>query len=101
MCIRDRAGVTQFAVWQGVFALWCWRNMEEKGAEDEDGSVLIVGPYGRRDEERFQKTVGYLLNMVVYKYDGRRMGEMRLAEMAKESGRVIDVYKRQLDKFAV
>merc|ERR1711991_485001 len=68
------AGATLFAVWQGVFAVWAWRRMEREESEAQDGgntddAVLVVGPYGRRDEARFQRTVGYLLNMLVYKYE--------------------------------
>ena len=96
------AGVSLFAVWQGVFAVWCWRNtttdsrdkdqkeqQQESDISNDEAVVLVVGPYGRRDQARFQQTVGYLLNMVVYKYDARRMSEMELSEMGRESGRVI------------
>ena len=77
-----------FAVWQGVFAVWCWRQYTNDEKQNDE-SVLVVGPYGRRDQARFQQTVGYLLNMVVYKYDARRMSEMELSEMGRESGGVI------------
>jgi acyl-coenzyme A synthetase/AMP-(fatty) acid ligase len=68
-----RAGVSVFAVWQGLFAWWQWRafgSSQEQEQEEEEGeqqqqqklgigssstrgpSVLVVGPYGRRDDER-------------------------------------------------
>ncbi len=33
-------------------------------------NVLVVGPYGRRDRSEDQETVGYFLNMLVYRYRG-------------------------------
>ena len=77
----QEAGVTQFAVWQGAFAVWAARMRE--GREDggaKDDSVLLVGPYGRRDEARFQRTVGYLLNMLVYRYssDEKKCGASKI-----------------------
>jgi acyl-coenzyme A synthetase/AMP-(fatty) acid ligase/acyl carrier protein len=75
---------SRFAFWQGVFAFWALRNM------DEPVDVLVVGPYGRRDMAQFQRTVGYLLNMVVYRYRAEALNASRdLASLARESGRVI------------
>ena len=84
------AGATLFAVWQAIFAMWAWRAMEAGGEEADD--VLVVGPYGRRDELRHQRTVGYFLNMLVYRYPVRRMVEhdaMGLVEMARASTQII------------
>jgi hypothetical protein len=87
--------VTLFAVWQGVFAVWAWRRAAAAAAgEAGDGTtddVLVVGPYARRDEACFQRTVGYLLNMLVYKYEvgGKGMGGWSLEAVAAESGRVV------------
>ena len=59
--------------------------------DDDNDSVLLVGPYGRRDEARWQRTVGYLLNMLVYKYEVglKGMAGWTLEEVARESGRVV------------
>jgi hypothetical protein len=78
------AGVSLFAVWQGVFAAWAHRHMEE-----QDHDVLVVGPYGRRDMAQFQRTVGYLLNMVVYRYKsealaGAGLGRLGARERARD-----------------
>jgi non-ribosomal peptide synthetase component F len=91
----QRVGVSVFAVWQGVFAWWWWRAFgrqveDEAGGGEEAGDVLVVGPYGRRDDERVQRTVGYLVNMVVYRYGARALiGSASLEELARESGRVV------------
>ena len=73
---RQRAGVVAcLPCGKDVFAVWCWRNTDDEDDDgdsengSDNGSVLVVGPYGRRDQARFQQTVGYLLNMVVYKYE--------------------------------
>jgi amino acid adenylation domain-containing protein len=106
-----RAGVSVFAVWQGLFAWWQWRafgSSQEQEQEEEEGeqqqqqklgigssstrgpSVLVVGPYGRRDDERVHRTVGYLVNMVVYRYGASVLLECAsLEELARESGRVV------------
>src|SRR5437870_879498 len=68
-----RAGVTLFAVWQGLVAVLLWRAMG--GGECDD--VLLVGPYGRREEAKYQRAVGYFLNVVVYRYRVRWMVEER------------------------
>ena len=78
------AGVSLFSTWQGVFAVWAHRSMEE-----ESGDVVLVGPYGRRDMAQFQRTVGYLLNMVVYRYRAETLVQCDLVSLARESGRVI------------
>jgi non-ribosomal peptide synthetase component F len=81
------AGVTQFAVWQGLFAVWAWKLC---GGEEEKEDVLVVGPYGRREGSEYQRTVGYLLNMLVYRYRAASaLLERGLKELARESGRVI------------
>ncbi len=59
-------GVTIFSVWLASFAVWAWKCMERD--EDSLNDVLVVSPYGRRDQECFQGTVGYLLNMLVYRF---------------------------------
>jgi hypothetical protein len=38
---------------------------------------------------QFQRTVGYLLNMVVYRYKSEALAGMDLVGLARESGRVI------------
>ena len=65
--------------------------MAATSEEHDNGAVLVVGPYGRRDQARFQHTVGYLLNMLVYKYEvgAKRMSEWSVSDIARESGRVI------------
>jgi hypothetical protein len=59
----------------------------EESASNDD--VLVVGPYGRRDMAQFQRTVGYLLNMVVYRYKSEALVGADLVDLARESGRVI------------
>ena len=88
-----RVGVSLFAAWQGVFAWWSWRAFggEREGEKsDDEADVLVVGPYGRRDDERAQRTVGYLVNMVVYRYGKKALVESEsLEELARESGRIV------------
>ena len=88
MAASRMAGVTEFAVWQGLFAVWIAR-MSGEGGNNSSNSVLVVGPYGRRDERRFQETVGYLLNMLVYKYEVAKLMVGEWSEVGRESGRVV------------
>jgi hypothetical protein len=60
---------------------------QEESASSDD--VLVVGPYGRRDMAQFQRTVGYLLNMVVYRYGRGAGARATWSSLARESGRVI------------
>jgi acyl-coenzyme A synthetase/AMP-(fatty) acid ligase len=88
--VAQTAGVSLFAVWQGVFAMWALRHMDDD--EEEAGNsrdVLVVGPYGRRDMAQFQRTVGYLLNMVVYRYRADLLVGADLIGLARESRCVI------------
>jgi hypothetical protein len=77
------AGVSLFAVWQGLFVAWASRQMED------ECDVLVVGPYGRRNMGQFQRTVGYLLNMLVYRYKRSELWSSDLVALAHESGRIV------------
>ena len=39
----SKSNVTLFAVWQGMFAIWCWKMMDVKGESELKDDVLIVG----------------------------------------------------------
>ena len=94
-CAARGVGATEFSVWQGLFAVWAWRNMEKPEDEKYDDGrredVLVVGPFGVREKSRFRRTVGYLLNMLVYRYEvgSKGMVGWSLEELASESTRVI------------
>jgi acyl-coenzyme A synthetase/AMP-(fatty) acid ligase len=81
------AGVSEFAVWQGFFAYWMWRVMDRE--EDEDGNILLVGPFGRREDLRFQRSFGFFSNMIIYKYEMRKV--MNVFDFMRESSKIIAV----------
>ena len=92
LAVCRAARVSEFAVWQALFAVWASRQHQS----DED-DILVVGPYGRRDSFDFQETVGYLLNTIVYRYTNIKVQNC-WATLAEESGRVI---RTSIEKGAV
>ncbi len=82
----SNAGITLFAAWQGIFTLWLWIN-SERGAE----SPLICGPYGRRDNVSYSRTVGFLLNMVVFKYNFSNFETMSFKDFLQASSRSVSI----------